>query len=321
MSEAGPETLVHRVVVPPALAGARVDRAVAELLELPVNAVRRLLDAGRVRVDHRRRKKGDVVQGGAVVEVTGVAGGPGGKPAWLVPGSAAVPVVFEDAHVVVVDKPAGMPSHPLLPGEGGTAVDALAARFPEIAVASDDPREAGLVHRLDTGTSGCLAVARDRETWRALRDAFAAGTVDKSYLALVHGVIGAPLVVDRPVAHDPADARRMIVLAAASGGAAPGGQPAKTSVTPLATGAEHTLVAVRAQGGRRHQIRVHLACAGHPLVGDVLYGAEAAADAPSHLLHADGLTLPGRPPLRAPLPAGFRAALASRGLEAPDGGM
>lgn len=296
-------------VVPASLDGARADRAVAEMFDLPVNAVRRLMTAGRVRIDRRKARKGDPVRAGAVVDVQGAG-------RWLVPGSARARVLFEDAHVIVADKPAGMPSHPLVPGEGGTLVDALAADHPEIGAASDDPREAGLVHRLDTGTSGCLAVARDRETWRALRAAFAAGTVDKSYLALVHGVVRELLVVDCPVTHDPADPRRMILAADGEPG-----QPARTTARPLAVGAGHSLVAVRAEGGRRHQIRVHLASAGHPLVGDVLYGAPAAADAPWHLLHADGLTLPGRPRIVAPLPNAFVAALAARGLVPPQGGM
>jgi 23S rRNA pseudouridine1911/1915/1917 synthase len=296
------------VVVPESLAGARVDRAVAELLEIPVNAARRLVEGGRVRVNRQKRKKGDVVRAGETVVVEGVAG----QGAWLAPGGE-IAILLEDAHVLVVDKPAGMPSHPLVPGEGGTAVDALVARHPEIASSSDDPREGGLVHRLDTGTSGCLAVARDRETWRALRDAFAKNLVDKTYLALVHGVVDGPVVVDGFLAHDPADPRRVVT--------APAGQPATTTATPLATAADHSLVSVRVDGGRRHQVRVHLAAAGHPLVGDVLYGAPAADDAPWHLLHADALTLPGHARATAPLPPAFRTAARARGLVLPGGGI
>jgi 23S rRNA pseudouridine1911/1915/1917 synthase len=303
------------LTVPGALAGARADRALAELLELPVGAVRRLLVARRLRIDGRVPKKGDAVRAGAVITLESPALHPGGwlvaAPAGDADDAAALPVLYQDAGVIIVDKPAGVPSHPLLPGEGGTVVDKLAVRYPEIAAASDEAREAGLVHRLDTGTSGCLAVARDRESWRALRAAFSQGAVDKGYRALVHGRVQGPLEIDGAIAHDPADARRMVI---APGGLAAGPGPAVTTVAPLLVGPAHTLVSVTAAGGRRHQVRVHLASAGHPLVGDVLYGAPEAGDVPWHLLHAASLGLPGRPVVHAPLPAPFRAACEARGL-------
>ena len=291
--------------VPEALAGARADRTVALLLDVPVNAARRLIAAGRVRVRGRRVQKGDAVEAGDDVEIAGAG-------AWLVPGPDVVPRLFVDEHVIVVDKPAGMPCHPLVPGEGGTVVDALIAIFPEIARASEDPREAGLVHRLDTGTSGCLALARDPATWRALRAAFADDLVDKRYLALVHGAPARATVLDA-VAHDPADPRRMRID--------PGGRPARTEIVPLSATPDFALVDVRAHGGRRHQVRVHLASRGHPLVGDVLYGAPAADDAPWHLLHASALALPGGARALARPPPAFAAAAGARGLGVPDGGI
>ena len=135
-------------MIPEALHGARVDRALASLFDLSVNATRRLIEKNRVRIDGKRVKKGDVVARGAVVFLEGTG-------EWLVPAqpAEAVSVLFADARVIVVEKPAGMACHPLVPGEGGTVVDALALSYPEIKTATDEPREGGLVHRLDTGTS------------------------------------------------------------------------------------------------------------------------------------------------------------------------
>ena len=252
------------VDVPAALDGARTDRALAELLDLSVNAVRRMLDNGRVTVGRRKPKKGDPIKAGDVVVVEG-------SGAWLVPDpSLAVPVVFVDDDVIIVDKPAGIACHPLYPGEGGTVVDALVARHPEIAHASDDEREAGLVHRLDTGTSGCLAIARNRGAWTALRAAFSTShDVTKTYTAVVEGRLDRALDLTSSIAHDPADPRRMLVDDA--------GHAAHTIAKPISSSSSssssssYTLVEATIDGpGRRHQIRVHLANAGFPLVGDVL---------------------------------------------------
>ena len=287
--------------VPPALHGARVDRALAELMDLPVAAARRLLEAGRVRVDGGRRKKGELVRAGEVVTLEG-----GGR--WLVPApDPRVAVLLLEAELMVADKPAGIPCHPLVPGEGGTVVDALAALHPEIEAASpEEPREAGLAHRLDTGTSGCLVVARTPDAWRALRAAFSSDEVEKRYLALVEGALEGATVVASPIAHDPADARRMR--------ADPSGRPARSEIRPVHVGALASLVEVTMHGGRRHQVRVHLATLGHPIVGDTLYGAAAADDAPAPLLHARALALPGRALVTAPLPVVLLRAARARGL-------
>ncbi|OGQ13051.1 MAG: hypothetical protein A2138_14545 [Deltaproteobacteria bacterium RBG_16_71_12] len=287
--------------MPGDLDGARLDRAVSVLFDVPVAAARRLVAARRVLVDERRRRKGDTVRAGQTVLVEG----PG---RWLAPApDPRLRVLFNDAELIVVDKPAGVPCHPLIPGEGGTVVDALAALFPEIERASPEaPREAGLVHRLDTGTSGCLAVARSEKAWRELRAAFATDAVLKRYQALVHGQVVGERVVEARVAHDPADPRRMRVD--------PAGRPATSVVRALVSGADVSLVEVVMHGGRRHQLRVHLASLGHPIVGDALYGAPRAADMVWPLLHARSLELPGRARVQAPLPAALFAAAAARGL-------
>lgn len=294
--------MMQEHTIPGDLDGARADRALAELLDIGVRAARRLMAARRVRIDGRLAGKGDSVKGGDVVTLEG-----GG--AWLVPGGE-VAVLFADDHVIVVDKPAGMACHPLVPGEGGTVVDALVRAHAEIAQASPDAREAGLVHRLDTGTSGCLAIARDRATWTRLREAFARDDVVKRYLALLEGRLERELVIDLPLVNDARDRRRMRV-------AQPGdvGLAARTTATPLLTTGEHSLVEVAAVGGRRHQVRTHLALAGHPLVGDVRYGAAVVDDTAWHLLHASALGLPGTQTMHARPPRVFLEAAARRGLD------
>jgi 23S rRNA pseudouridine1911/1915/1917 synthase len=265
-----------------------VDIALASVADVPRNAARRLCEAGRVALDGKRAKAGDRVRAHAVLAL-------GGGGDWLVPvHTPVVPVLWQGPGLVVVHKPAGIPCHPLVPGEGGTVVDHVVAQFPEIATASPHAREAGLVHRLDTDTSGCLAIARDRATHARVRALFDDGTVNKRYLALVHGAVTAPLTVDAPIAHDPADPRRMLC-----GPDVAGGKSARTHAVPLHARGAHTLVEVDADRGRRHQVRVHLAHAGHPLVGDVLYGGTGEG---GHALHAWTLAIPGFPAVTAPPP-------------------
>ena len=217
-------------------------------------------------------------------------------------------MLYADDHMVVVSKPAGMPSHPLRAGELGTAANGLVARYPACAAIGDDPREAGLVHRLDGGTSGALVCALDRATWERLRAAFTAGAVDKEYLALVEG---------RPVA-DGCEAP--LTQAGSPGGSRAvvdgRGQPASTTWQIAEPLAHHTLLTCRAQTGRMHQVRAHLAHCGTPIAGDVLYGGAPIADLAGFFLHAASITLPQPTPgqrveVRAPLPED-RAALLAR---------
>ncbi len=318
------------VAVPDTLAGARLDKAVAELFTVPTATARRLCADGRVYLGaassvgagepRRRGSKGDRVNAGDVV---GVVDG----LAWFVPQSApVVPVLLEQPSLIVVDKPAGVACHPLLPGEGHTVVDALVTRFPELCGAGTEEREAGLLHRLDTGTSGCLALARSRPAWTRLRAAF--HDVDKTYLAIVEGTCVAG-VVDAPIGKDGADRMRID----------DGGQPARTEITPLSTSvattaAPSTLVRLQLFGGRRHQLRVHLASLGHPLVGDWRYARAGGASAVSaqrdrarapdvnapFFLHAWRLRIKDHDvdvDVTAPLPEAFVAELAKRGLRRP----
>lgn len=264
--------------------------------------------AGAVEVDGRRARKGDRVAPGARVALAG-APPTGGALAPEPAPDAPLDLLHVDARVVALAKPAGVPSHPLRTGETGTAANALVARFPECASAGRDAREAGLVHRLDRGTSGVLVAARDAAAWRALRAGLSSGDADKRYLALVAGHADAG-ASDAPLAQR---GRRAIIARRGERGAL----PAATTWEPVSCGAGLTLVRAHATTGRMHQVRAHLAAAGHPLAGDPLYGGPAdVCDLP--FLHAESIDLPhpdgGRLRVAAPLPADRAELLARLGL-------
>ncbi|HZP43814.1 MAG TPA: RluA family pseudouridine synthase [Candidatus Binatia bacterium] len=227
----------------------------------------------------------------------------------------ALAVPYEDAAMAAVEKPGGMPAHALDPRERGTAAAFVLARWPETGTVGDRLAP-GLVHRLDTGTSGLLLAARTPEAWSALRAAFAAHAVEKRYLAVVRGgrVPWRTERVDVPLAHDPRDRRRMTA-------APPGARawPAETTVEVLAAAEETALVAATIRTGVTHQVRVHLALLGLPVLNDALYGGAPADALPPgrHALHAERLLVPHpadgrRVVLTSALPADL-AALA-RGL-------
>src|SRR5262249_49538368 len=169
----------------PEARGQRLDQFVGKALGLSRARLRRLFESGAVRVDGRAGKKGDRVEPWQKVRVVV---GPQSASALPDPAMALI-VLHADDALSSVDTPAGVPSHPLRPAEMGTAANALLARFPECASASQDPREGGLCHRLDIETSGVLLAARSREAWLRARAAFAQEEVDKRYWALVSGPI------------------------------------------------------------------------------------------------------------------------------------
>jgi 23S rRNA pseudouridine1911/1915/1917 synthase len=291
----------------PLTAQGRLDRVLADALGVGRAVVKRAFQLGDVRVRGKRARASDPASPGALVELElePPAGPPAPDP------DAPLRVLAEHPRLVVVDKPAGVAVHPLAPGEGGTLANAVAARYPECAAASPDPREGGAVQRLDLDTSGCVVFARDPEAWQEIHEALGARRVDKLYLALVLGRVSAGGVISVPLAQ-----RGGRVLPApdevaeerlAAKGATP--RPAETRYEVERAFERHTLLRVRIVTGVMHQIRAHLAHLGHPVAGDTQYGGEAAAVAglSRHFLHAWKLALEapggGRIEVESPLPA------------------
>jgi len=258
-----------RFLVGPDEGGRRADAVVARHLGISAGAARRLVEAGAVRVDGHRAPKGSRLLPGATVEI--LEGAQRERFTAVVPDpSLRLPVLFEDAHLVVVDKPAGVASHPLREGELGTAANAIVAMWPECATASPDAREGGLAHRLDTPTSGVLMAARTRQVWTALRETLAAAGCEKRYLCLVRG---AP-PDEGHIAADIGRRGRHGRTVRVGGGRNP--QAAETRWTVVRRGEGRTLLEARLHAGRAHQVRAHLAAAGFPIVGDDRYGEEAS---------------------------------------------
>ncbi len=248
--------------VPSALAGERVDRAVALLTGWSRAEVQVLIDdaavlvEGKTVIKSRRLLEGEIVELLAEPEPVGL---PEPQPIPIV-------VVSEDADVIVVDKPAGLIVHPGAGHPDGTLVNGLLDRFPEIADVGD-PARPGIVHRLDANTSGLLAVARTPVAYEALVAALAARTVDRGYVALVWGVPDSGSgMIDAPIGRSVRRPTRMAVRE--------GGRQARTRYTVERTFTESGVSLLRCslETGRTHQIRVHLAAIHHPVVGDPAYG-------------------------------------------------
>jgi 23S rRNA pseudouridine1911/1915/1917 synthase len=270
-------------------------------------AAREMLADGLVRVNGRVLPKGELIGGGDNVEIAHAP-----TPPALAPDpEVTVDVLFRDGAALVVNKPAPMACHPLRPGERGTVMNGVVAAFPEAATAGDNPREGGLVHRLDNGTSGALLVALQAPAFTALREAIQTGRIRRDYQALVEGNFKESLEIDNPLAHDPRNPRRMVAVEATAAGA----RAATTFVEPIQRLGDFTLVAARPRTGMRHQIRVHLAEAGHPIAGDTLYGGpqlDALADGRFwlHLAEIEFRSpVSGPVRVRSPLPRDLEAAL------------
>ena len=232
-----------------------------------------LVERGLVRINGRRSKKSEIVGAEDRVEVAAT-----NRRAVIEPDAElALDVVHEDASVIVVNKPGGMPCHPLHAEERETVMNAVVARFPETATVGEKPLEGGLVHRLDNGTSGALLIARNRGTFEKLRDAIRAGRIARRYEALVAGAVDGKIQIDSPIAHHLKNARKMVVGDPASANPKRAGRAASTLAEPLRRVGEFTLLSVAPKTGSRHQIRVHLASVGHPIVGDTLYGGPESA--------------------------------------------
>jgi 23S rRNA pseudouridine1911/1915/1917 synthase len=299
---------VRRALTLPPGASGRLDRAIADALGLGRAAVKEAFRAGAVRVRGRRARPSDPAEPGAAVELDVAA--PPGPP--LPDDDAPVRVLLESPRFVVVEKPAGIATHPLRDGERGTLANAVVARFPSCAEASPEPRDGGAVQRLDVETSGCVLFARDRAAWDALHRQLGAREVEKTYLALVAGRLSAGGTISVPLAQRGA---RVVAVPDPERPPKADGRPreAVTHYEPRRALGAHTRVEVRIETGVMHQIRAHLAHLGHPVVGDAAYGGAAAAlpGLARHALHAWRLAFRrpegGRAEVESPWPADLAA--------------
>jgi 23S rRNA pseudouridine1911/1915/1917 synthase len=263
----------------------------------------RLIAQGSVLVDDRpRTKAGEKLRGGESVQVSI----PPPQPAAPRPEALPLTVVYEDEHLLVVDKPAGMPVHPGPGHSGRTLVNALLAHCPDLPGIGGVQRP-GIVHRLDKDTSGLIIVAKDDEAHAGLTRQLKERRVQKTYLALVEGRLSPKeALIDAPIGRDPNNRRRMMVRGV-------GGREAQTRYRVLEELPGYSLVEAAPVTGRTHQIRVHFASIGHPVAGDSVYGRRPGP-APRQFLHAWRLrfTHPitgAELEFEAPLPADLAQAL------------
>jgi 23S rRNA pseudouridine1911/1915/1917 synthase len=245
-------------IIPEELAGARLDQALTRLFpEFSRSRISEWIRRGLVTVDERQCRPRDRVAGG---ERVALAPGPAPDNARWEGQALDISVVHEDAHLLVVDKPAGLVVHPGAGNPDGTLVNALLHRDPALAMV---PR-AGVVHRLDKNTSGLLVVARTLSAHKRLVIALKERQVGREYLAIVNGILSAGGRVDAPVGRHRVQRTRMAVSGS--------GRPAATRYRVERRFRAHSLVRLTLESGRTHQIRVHMAHIDHPLVGDPTYG-------------------------------------------------
>jgi 23S rRNA pseudouridine1911/1915/1917 synthase len=304
--------MIRRRIQVPSDHAVRADRLLAEsLVGLSRRRIQRLLENGRIRIDGRRIRKGQMLRGECVVEVDA----PDSTSTSLPPEpDMPITVLFEDESCVALDKPAGRAGHALRPDERGTIANFLTARFADCASASETPLEAGLVHRLDTETSGVLLAARTRGAWKALRRQFRSRRVRKLYVAVVLGTVASAGEVRRAIEPHPHNRRKVRVLEESSRRA----RSALTRFRPVASGSDAPLLEVEIETGVMHQIRAHLAAIGHPVIGDALYGGGRIPEG-RYLLHArriefDHPETGERTVVESPLPEDFTVAAARLGF-------
>ncbi|HZD38392.1 MAG TPA: RluA family pseudouridine synthase, partial [Actinomycetes bacterium] len=309
LSEVGEEPAPRpgEAVVPVEGRGRRLDQAVAELAGVSRAAAARWIEAGRVLVDAHARPKSHRLEGGERVRWEPIE--PPLKAA-LVPERRPLEIRFEDQHLLVVAKPAGLVVHPAAGHPTGTLVNALLGRDDPRLSSGGGPVRPGIVHRLDKDTSGLLLVAKDDLAHAALARDLAARRIERRYLALVQGHLEPDGTVDAPIGRHPRDRKRMAVVA--------GGRRAVTHwhVRERLDGAD--LAEVRLETGRTHQIRVHLSSIAHPVAGDRAYGADPRLAQRLRLdrpfLHAWRLAFPhpvsgARLEVEEPLPPDLETAL------------
>jgi 23S rRNA pseudouridine1911/1915/1917 synthase len=283
------------------LAGHRADDAVLRSFPgFSRSEVKALFEAGLVRADRRRLKKGDRVLAGVTLTVE--------APATAITPDASIPltVLFESDDYVIVDKPAGLPTAPLMRTDTRSLAAALLARYPEMAGVGFRDREPGLVHRLDTETSGVVLAARSSDAFKAARALFASALIEKRYLAVCGTGLKPQGEVETLLGPDSSDPRRVRVYDFDTDGYA---KLVRSKYRVVESGPRFALVELSVESAFRHQIRAHLAYLGRPIVGDALYGGEVVPELGArHALHGSVIAWDGdaaRSGFRgeAPLPA------------------
>ncbi|MGD0229001.1 MAG: RluA family pseudouridine synthase [Syntrophorhabdales bacterium] len=273
----------------------RIDVYLSEMLSLPRSKVKRMIEEGHVRVDQRVPKSSFKVR--KDIEIEGEITRE--EPTLLVAEDIPVRVLYEDDALLVIDKPKGMVVHPSCGHRAGTLVNAILSHVTEAGLGDERP---GIVHRLDKGTTGVIIVAKDRLSQEALSHQFHDRTVEKVYRAVVEGVMERDEgVVEGAIGRHPTDRLRMDLVAR-------GGRHSLSRFKVIERLRGFTYVEVYPKTGRTHQIRVHMSHAGHPIVGDELYGKRAKKLAERPLLHAYRITFDhpvkgGRMSVEAAIPA------------------
>ncbi len=285
-----------------ASSGLRLDRFVAEhCSELSRTHAQELINAGQVTVNGRPAKPSLKLEAGDRVEVTV----PPEAPSTLKPEAIPLDILYEDDDLLVVNKPAGMTVHPAPGHPGHTLANAVLARYPEMAGGEDSLRP-GIVHRLDKDTSGLMVVAKTRPAQANLAAQFKDRTVSKAYTVLVKGRLTPETgVIEANIGRDPYHRQRMAVVSR--------GREARTDYRVLKYVGSYTLLEIKPETGRTHQIRVHLEAIGFPVVGDAVYGVKSPHIS-RQFLHASRLSfdLPStgkRVEFEAPLPENLERAL------------
>jgi 23S rRNA pseudouridine1911/1915/1917 synthase len=255
----------REVPVPDGLDGLRVDAALARMFGLSRTAAASIADAGDVSIAGRVRGRSDRVSAGDWMEVVlpPPPAPPRAAPAAAVPG---LRVVYDDDDIVVVDKPVGVAAHPSPGWDGPTVVGGVAALGHRVSTSGAAERQ-GVVHRLDVGTSGLMVVAKSERAYSVLKDAFRERTVEKGYHALVQGHPDPTRgTIDAPIDRHPTADWKFAVVAS--------GRPSVTHYDTIEAFRAATLLDIRLETGRTHQIRVHMSAVRHPCVGDLTYGAD-----------------------------------------------
>lgn len=280
------------VTVTEELAGSRLDKAIVTLVEGASRArVKRAVEEGEVRLNGRRAPKGAVVNVGDVISLDDSVGGAGSAPCIPEP-EAPLAVRFESSAVLVVEKPAGQATAPLRADEAGTLASALVGHYPELAGIGYSPLEPGIVHRLDTDTSGLVVVARTALAFETLRDALQSERLQKEYLLICQSE-GLPDdgIIEHPIANHPKDQKRVYVCIHPRDVMRNAPRPALTKFAVVRRSGEWALVRASAPRAVRHQLRAHFASIEHALAGDKLYGIDQTL--PRHALHASRVAFDG----------------------------